>query len=259
MQTLLRTFLAFLAKSIIARKKPLIIGVTGTVGKTTVTTNIVRLLEHAYGTGTIGYSPYHYNGEYGLPLTIIGAKTGGKNPIRWLWVACIALFRLIRPYPRIIVLEYGIDHPGEMEFLLSIARPNIAIITAIESNHLEQFGTLERYRQEKLKLFEWAKYCIAHTSLRSFLTYIPGVQFFGDNQDDAYILSDTTRPSGSIIRLQFRETEYELTIPAIGRYHGENFLPVYSVAEILGIDLNTITDIARHAVPEPGRSRIFTP
>lgn len=84
-------------------------------------------------------SPYHYNGEFGLPLSIIGARTGGKNPFLWIWVFIIAFSRLWRSYPKYLILEYGIDHPGEMEFLLSIVHPDIGIISGVAPNHLEQF------------------------------------------------------------------------------------------------------------------------
>lgn len=76
MQHILLSLLAFWARLIILRHRPYIIGVTGTVGKTTITTHIARFLTQELGSHQVGYSPYHYNGEYGLPLTIIGAKTG---------------------------------------------------------------------------------------------------------------------------------------------------------------------------------------
>lgn len=73
------------------------------------------------------------------------------------------------PYPRYLVLEYGVDHPGEMDFLLSIAQPDIAILTPVESNHLEQFGTLEHYREHKIKLVTRAQSAIVHESLRQYI------------------------------------------------------------------------------------------
>lgn len=131
-----------------------------------MTAHVYGFLREALPGKTIGYSPDHYNGEYGLPLTIIGARTGGKNPLKWIGVFLQALMRLVRPYPEYLVLEYGIDHPGEMEFLLDIAPPDIAIITEIAPNHLEQFGSLENYRKEKLKLAHATPRVIAHDSLR---------------------------------------------------------------------------------------------
>ena len=84
LNTLLLKYLYFLARAIIRRHTPYVIGVTGTVGKTTLTSYIASYMKLVYGEDTVGISPYHYNGEYGLPLTIIGARTGGKNPLLWI-------------------------------------------------------------------------------------------------------------------------------------------------------------------------------
>lgn len=111
MQQILLSFLSILARSIIARHRPYVIGVTGSIGKTSIVAHIGAYLTHVYGEDSVGYSHHHYNGEYGLPLTIIGARTGGKNPFLWIWVFFVALWRLTQPYPRYLVLEYGIDHP----------------------------------------------------------------------------------------------------------------------------------------------------
>ncbi len=111
MQNILLLLLAFVARLIIIKHRPYIIGITGTVGKTTITTHIAHFLSRELGSKNVGYSLYHYNGEYGLPLTIIGIRTPGRNPFLWIWVFLVALSRLVRPYPHYLVLEYGIDHP----------------------------------------------------------------------------------------------------------------------------------------------------
>ena len=64
MHALLLALLKFFSKLIIERHRPYIIGVTGTVGKTTQTTYITRFLREIYGEKNVGASRYHYNGEY---------------------------------------------------------------------------------------------------------------------------------------------------------------------------------------------------
>ncbi len=81
----------------------------------------------------------------------------------------MAIIRLFQSYPRYLVLEYGIDHPDEMDFLLSIAIPDIAILTPVEPNHLEQFGTLSNYRNDKIKLIQSARQALVHESLRQYI------------------------------------------------------------------------------------------
>lgn len=51
-------------------------------------------------------------------------------------------------------MEYGIDRPGEMEFLLTIAKPHIGIFTAIDSVHSEQFGNPAEIAREEVKMLK---------------------------------------------------------------------------------------------------------
>jgi UDP-N-acetylmuramyl pentapeptide synthase len=74
-------------------------------------------------------------------------------------------------------LEYGIDRAGEMDFLLSIAVPDIAVLTQVEPNHIEQFGTEEAYRAEKLKILGATKNRIVHESLRKYISQ--SVTYYG--------------------------------------------------------------------------------
>jgi len=55
-------------------------------------------------------------------------------------------------YPEYLVLEYGVDHAGDMDYLLSVAKPDMAIITAISPTHLEYMGSVEVVAREKGKL-----------------------------------------------------------------------------------------------------------
>ena len=50
------------------------------------------------------------------------------------------------------MLEYGVDHKGDIDYLVKIARPNIAIVTAVAPTHLEFLGTVEDVAREKGKL-----------------------------------------------------------------------------------------------------------
>jgi len=51
-------------------------------------------------------------------------------------------------------LEYGIDRPGEMDFLLTITKPHIGIFTAIDSVHSEQFGNPGEIAREEVKMLK---------------------------------------------------------------------------------------------------------
>lgn len=60
-------------------------------------------------------------------------------------------------YPDTLVLEYGIDRPGEMDFMCSIVEPDVAVFTFLSPNHIQQFRTAENYFGEKRKLVRQKK------------------------------------------------------------------------------------------------------
>jgi UDP-N-acetylmuramoyl-tripeptide--D-alanyl-D-alanine ligase len=258
MQKILLFLLRFFARLIITRHKPIVIGVTGTVGKTTITTHVARLLTHVYGDEQVGVSRYHYNGEYGLPLTIIGAKTWAKNPFKWIFVFFIAIARLFMRYPKYLVLEYGIDHPGEMSYLISVVSPYIAIVSPIAPNHLEQFGTLEKYREEKLVILTQSKYGLVHDSLTLYVEKRENLEFYGIFDSSDIIASDLWETiQGVSWKISYSSHFYDLEIPAFWSYQMENILPLFGIAHKLGFSYEKIREIAPLLRPEEGRSRIL--
>jgi UDP-N-acetylmuramoyl-tripeptide--D-alanyl-D-alanine ligase len=57
-------------------------------------------------------------------------------------------------YPEMLILEMGVDRPGDMNYLTRIAKPEVGIVTAITSSHLQYFGTIAKIKKEKLALIE---------------------------------------------------------------------------------------------------------
>lgn len=251
------SYLAFLARMLIKIKKPYIIGITGTVWKTTVSSYVSELLVAEYGRKNVGFSQYNYNGEYGLPLTIIGAKTPGKNPFLWIFLFFQTCLRIITPYPKYLVLEYGIDHPGEMTFLLSIAHPKIVVITPIESNHLEQFWTFERYRAEKLKITKHHPLTLAHESLRGMFPY-DGIYYGLGARSDVDASHIVLSLQWTTAQIHDGSLDFSVQLPSIGEFQVENILPLYPIARILGIDRSVIAPVVARAFPKNGRSRIIS-
>lgn len=149
MRKIIQLKLKILAKAILSKYKPEIIGITGSVGKTGVKEAVYAVLKTKY---KIRRSIKNYNNEIGVPLTIIGAEAKEKSIFGWVGVGFKALKLILfkdNNYPKILIIEMGVDRPGDMKYLLSIVRPKIGIITGIGESHLEFFGSVDEIKKEK--------------------------------------------------------------------------------------------------------------
>src|SRR3989344_1627973 len=159
MKLLLRKILLWILKELarltILRYRPGVVGVTGTVGKTSTKLAIAAVVGSER---EVRASRGNFNNEIGIPLTILGdwKKIGGI--FFWVRVIMASIFRVIIKvrYPEILILEYAIDRPGDMKYLLGIVRPNVSVVTAVGEIpvHVEFFSGPEEVAREKGKLVE---------------------------------------------------------------------------------------------------------
>jgi UDP-N-acetylmuramoyl-tripeptide--D-alanyl-D-alanine ligase len=153
-------YLSFWTSIILRRKKPLIIGVTGTAGKTTVTKMIGHVLMQGTArpyVGIAGTTPGNNNGDYGVRLSILRKKKYPHN-----WARRLVLFAPLpldalwkafsRSYPRVLVLEYGTYEAGHIHDLVKFAPASIAVVTNIGPAHLQRHKTIEGVYIEKRAL-----------------------------------------------------------------------------------------------------------
>lgn len=88
-------------------------------------------------------------------MTILGSTSPGRSFLGWGNVIFKALKLLIvrdKNYPEFLVLEMGVDHPRDMDCLLSFIQPIVGVVTTIGQAHLEFFGTPDNIAEEKGKL-----------------------------------------------------------------------------------------------------------
>ncbi len=170
---ILKIKLRWLAKLIIWKFNPDIIAITGSVGKTSAKEAIYAVLKNKKRVRrTMG----NLNNELGMPLTVLKdfsdeelkivsrGYPAGKDKIKktffWLKVVVSAIIRVLNlrksAYPQVLVLEYGADRPGDIKYLLEIAKPKIAVITAIGGTpvHIEFYENAQSVAKEKSKLLE---------------------------------------------------------------------------------------------------------
>jgi UDP-N-acetylmuramoyl-tripeptide--D-alanyl-D-alanine ligase len=106
-----------------------VIGITGSVGKSTTKEMVAEVLGHRYKTLK---NEGNYNNEIGLPVTILSLTEGHQRA----------------------VLEMGFYVPGEIKFLCDIARPKIGVVTNIGTVHAERAGSQEEIAQGKSELVQ---------------------------------------------------------------------------------------------------------
>lgn len=147
MKKLIQRLLAKKAHALILKHKPIVIGVTGSVGKTSTRDAITALLSSTFD---VAPNIKNYNNEFGLPLTILGRTSPGRSLFGWLSV----LFSSPKRFPQVFVLEYAIDHPGDMNVLCQIVQPSIGVMTRISPVHAEHFRSVEQLAEEKAQLLE---------------------------------------------------------------------------------------------------------
>lgn len=151
MKNVLLWLLALLSRAIIKRHNPMIIGITGSVGKTTVRHFLYEFLSSKKA--SVYSAEGNYNGEFWLPLSIMQARSWGRNLIWWIKAFFLGFKQIFRKdYPKILILEYGIDRIWEMDFMCDIVEPDIAIFTTLTENHIQNFWSMDAYVREKKQL-----------------------------------------------------------------------------------------------------------
>ncbi len=149
----LEVVLRWMAIVVLKKYNPRIAGITGSVGKTSAKEAIYLVLSSKF---RVRRNIKNYNNEIGIPLTIIGAESGSRSFWKWLKVFFKWLGVVIFPveYPEILILEMGVDKPGDMRYLLSFVPLKIGVITSISAVHLEHFKNIDQIAKEKGKIAE---------------------------------------------------------------------------------------------------------
>jgi UDP-N-acetylmuramoyl-tripeptide--D-alanyl-D-alanine ligase len=211
------------------RFNPVVIGITGTNGKTTVKNILTRLLRTKY---RVRSTWKNYNSLIGLPLT---------------------LFRLdgTEDY---LVLELGTNHPGEIARLRAISRPQIGIITNVGPGHLAGLGSVDGVRKEKMALLE-------NLSGPGFGVAGDGVYADCPGADDRsatgpiirFSLNDATdvRLTENGSHFYFRSREYITPLLGLGNVY--NCVAALTAAVRIGLDPELLAAVLVQLAPEAGR------
>lgn len=128
------------AKAVLSKYNPRIIAITGSVGKTSTKDAVFLVLNKFF---KVRKSEKSFNSEFGVPLTILGCKSGWNNPWLWLknivWGFYMMIFNI--DYPEWLVLEIGADKPGDIREISSWLKSDVVVLTKIAEipAHIEFF------------------------------------------------------------------------------------------------------------------------
>jgi UDP-N-acetylmuramoyl-tripeptide--D-alanyl-D-alanine ligase len=227
-----------------ARTQARIIAVTGSVGKTSTKEALRLVLGRA---GAVHASAASYNNHWGVPLT---------------------LARMPRD-TQFGVIEIGMNHAGEITPLTAMARPHVAIITAVAPVHLEFFASVEAIADAKAEIFSGlvpGGVAILNRDNTQFGRLAAAAQassaghiatFGSDTRADAQLYDVKIAEDHTIVRAHIygRSVSYRLGAP--GRHLALNSLAVLLAAKAVGLDLDrAAAALADFDAPE-GRGRRF--
>lgn len=239
------------ARILIHRTKPKIIGVAGSVGKTSTKDAIYHAISRQKKTRR---SEKSFNSEFGLPLTILNLPSGWNSPVDWLVIIYRGLLRgLFFPahkYPEILVLEVGTDRPGDMDRVLSWLYFDIVVLTRCPEIpvHVEYFNDPHDLNEEDKKI-------------------VKGLTPHGTavlNADDKEIMELVGRYDGPIVtygyssEAQVRATDEEkLLEKALGKQEGYPLLASLAVSQVLGLDLGLVRSELESVEKPKGRMNLI--
>jgi len=271
MKKILSIILKVLAKITLKKYRPKVVAITGSVGKTSAKEAVYSVLS---GHFNVARNVKNYNNEVGLPLTVLGIRrSGGKNILRWIYIILYSIKNILfkdKEYPDILVLEMGADKPGDIKYLTSIAKPDIAIITAIGHSHMEFFASVANIVKEKssilakLKKDDWAiingddenlfdivKNC--KTKIKTF-----GQAEANDIRISEIKISQRGDKYGTSFKLIYGGSSVPMFLPEVlGWQHAQAAATGAAVALALGMNLVEVGESIKNYRPAKGRANLI--
>ena len=266
------TILTLEAKILLARHKPKIIAITGSVGKTSMKDAVYSILKKHYPTRK---SEKSFNSDIGVPLTVLGLPNAWSNPFLWLKNIIDGFFIAVftRQYPTHLILETGVDRPGDMQKLATWVKPDILVLTRFPDMpvHVEFFSTPEAVVREKMHLAEALKPSgvviynhddqIIQHELKQVRQQAIGYSRYLTSQftasADKIIYHDDV-PTGISFTIENINEKAEVRITgAVGEPVVYTATGAIAVASECGISLADAVTALKELMPPPGRLRII--
>ncbi|MCD6109462.1 UDP-N-acetylmuramoyl-tripeptide--D-alanyl-D-alanine ligase [bacterium] len=269
MKRFLRNFvlkiLELLAKKKLKKMNAKIIGITGSVGKTSCKDLVADILTTHY---KVLKNEKSYNSEFGLLLTILRQPSGFSSPSAWLKIIVKGFFQtfFVKETFDYLVLEMGVDKPGDMDFLTGIAPPDIAIITAIKPVHLNnnQFSSLEKVFDEKKKIILNMKkrgqafITLDDSLIKKMIDFdIKKITYSQKESADVYANNIEQTEEGLKFTVNWNNSPFLAFVPLFGEYHLSYVLPAIVAGLVTKVPINKIQEALRSYTLPPGRMSLI--
>ena len=219
--------------------RPVIIGVTGSVGKTTTKGLIASALS---GAGRVRATIGNYNNHIGLPISVLR----------------------LRPGDRFGVFEYGTSGYGEIKHLTQIVRPRVAVVTAVGHSHLEGFKDLDGVAKEKSELVRAlpedgiAVLNADDQRVKAMAEFANRVVYFGYSDDaDVRIVDARVTPTlHTQVVLQIGNRQISFILQILGLHYARNAAAAVAVAMALGMEPEKAIEGLKGYKGESGRMNV---
>lgn len=227
-----------------------IIGITGSNGKTTTRTFAAALLALRHGRAPLA-TRGNFNNQIGLPLSV-------------------APLSMLQQHA---VLEMGANQPGDIEDLVTMAPPDVAVLTSIAPSHLDGFGSVDGIRRAKAEMIRYGRPRVV------VMPYQESLSVWGEDARaiGARILTFGTEEGASIravreratgpVHIQgqhvWRDVDFHIDLPIPGRHNAGNFAAALLATSIVdGIlvsppSVERLKQFEEHFSPEPGRLEMY--
>jgi len=257
--------LIVLAKKRIKKAKPIVVGVTGSIGKTSTKEAVTLVLKNHF---KVLSPPKSYNTEIGMPLVILEEEVPPNihSVILWSKIIIRSLKKIFLKFDyQILVLEYGADKPGDIKNLVSIVKPHIAIETGVFASHIESYNNLADIGKEKSELVkcldknDWAvlNFDNKWSKKMADMTQAKIISFGADKNCDFSASDIHLAKNGLSFKINYLHKTLPLHISALGKHFVYPILAAFAVGEILKIKGPQIAkEIQNYQAPK-GRMRLI--
>lgn len=222
-----------------ARTRARVIGITGSVGKTSTKEMLRSVLS---GQGRVHAAEASYNNHWGVPLTLARMPADVD----------------------FAVIEIGMNHPGEIAPLARMARLDVALITTVAPAHLEAFADLAGIAHEKAAVLDGlhaggtailpADLAVSAILLAKAAAVQAKIITFGTSDTANYCLMHVQLcDTATIVKARRNGTPCLFKVRSPGRHFAANGLAALAVADALGLDSMIAAADLGHWAPPPGR------